>query len=95
MKDRIHPVRPQESLPLWHLYKQGHDAVCEVVQVPPGFECRFLIDGRFLYSHQFATSDEVMEWAFAEQARCRRDGWARTTSFRESMPASQPASMSA
>jgi hypothetical protein len=66
-------------LPLWRLFKQGHDASCEVAKVPAGFEGRFLIDGRFLYSHQFAQSGDVMKWAADKQVQCRRQGWSRVT----------------
>ncbi len=70
---------PDAVLPLWRLYKQGHDASCEVAKVPTGFEGRFLMDGRFLYSHQFAHSSEVVKWAFAKQVQCRQRGWSRVT----------------
>ena len=66
-------------LPLWRLYKLGHDASCEVAKVPTGFEGRFLLDGRFLYSHQFSHSGEVMKWAFAKQVQFRQQGWSRVT----------------
>ena len=39
--------------PLWRLYREGHDAACEIVVQPWGFESRFLLDGRFLYSYTF------------------------------------------
>jgi hypothetical protein len=73
---------PDAVLPLWRLYKQGHDASCEVAKVPAGFEGRFLMDGRFLYSHQFAHSGEVVKWAFAKQVQYRQQGWSRVTTSR-------------
>ena len=93
MKDPIHAVLPQETLPMWHLYKQSHDATCKVVKVALGFESRIFLDGRYLYSRQFAGSVMALQWALLEQARLRRDGWSRTTTLHGSTPASAPASI--
>jgi hypothetical protein len=68
---------PEAVLPLWRLFKQGHDASCEVAKIPAGFEGRCLMDGRFLYSHQFTRSQDVMKWAFAKQVEFRQRGWSR------------------
>jgi len=64
-------------LPMWRLFKQGHDASCEVAKVPAGFEARCLLDGRFLYSHQFSDSDDVLKWAFEKRIQFRQNGWSR------------------
>jgi hypothetical protein len=64
---------------MWRLFKQGHDASCEVAKVPAGFEGRFLIDGRFLFSYQFERSGDVMKWAADKQVHFRRQGWSRVT----------------
>jgi hypothetical protein len=63
------------SHPLWRLYRQGHDAACEVVMVPCGYEGRFLFDGRFLYSYHFTRPDEAVAWAGEKEAQCRQHGW--------------------
>jgi hypothetical protein len=61
--------------PLWQLYRNGHDAVCEITVSAWGFEGRFLVDGRFLYSHTFARPDQAIEWARQREKQCRRQGW--------------------
>jgi hypothetical protein len=69
---------PGSGVPLWHLYRQGQHASCELVRVPVGFEGRFFLDGRFLYSYQFTDADDVFRWAFAKQADFRQRGWTLT-----------------
>lgn len=64
-------------LPLWRLFTPEHDAACEVAKIPTGFEGRFLLDGRFLYSHQFAQVDDVLRWAQGKQIELRQRGWSR------------------
>ena len=73
----LHAASPQAVLPLWRLFTQGHDASCEVAKIPIGFEGRFLLDGRFLYSHQFARVDAVLQWAQTKQVEMRQRGWSR------------------
>jgi hypothetical protein len=60
---------------LWCLHRRGHDASCEIVVLPSGFEGRFLVDGRFLYSYTFNRPDDAIAWAKQKEAQCRRDGW--------------------
>ena len=62
--------------PLWRLHREGHDAACEIVVQPWGFESRFLLDGRFLYSYTFSRPDEAVDWAGRKEVECRRQGWA-------------------
>jgi hypothetical protein len=61
--------------PLWRLHRQGHDASCEIVVLPSGFEGRFLVDGRFLYSYTFARPDDAIAWAGQKEAQFRLEGW--------------------
>jgi hypothetical protein len=73
----LHTASVNAILPLWRLFRQDHDASCEVAKIPTGFEGRFLLDGRFLYSHQFARVDDVLKWAQAKQVELRQRGWSR------------------
>jgi hypothetical protein len=69
-------VRPSEPvMPLWRLHRQGHDASCEIVVQPDGFEGRFLFDGRFLYSYTFLRPGEAVSWACDKENRLREQGW--------------------
>lgn len=67
--------RPNSFTPLWRLHREGHDASCEIVVLPVGFEGRFLVDGRFLYSYTFSRPEEAMAWAGQKEAQFRRQGW--------------------
>jgi hypothetical protein len=78
-------------LPLWRLFNQDHDASCEVAKIPTGFEGRFLLDGRFLYSHQFAHTEDVLRWAQAKQVELRQRGWSRVMRIENPMAAFEPA----
>ena len=82
MYEYLHSATGDPLLPLWRLYKQGHDAACEVVKVPGGFEARVIQDGHFLFSHQFADSSDVIKWAFDKRVQYRRLGWCQTTVMR-------------
>ena len=62
-------------VPLWRLQREGHDAACEIVVMPSGFEGRFLFDGRFLYSYTFARPDDAVAWAGEREDRLRQQGW--------------------
>jgi hypothetical protein len=62
-------------MPLWRLHRQGHDAACEIVVQPSGFEGRYLFDGRFLYSYTFERPDDVVAWAKEREELLRRQGW--------------------
>jgi hypothetical protein len=73
----LHTASLNAVLPLWRLFKQGHDASCEVAKIPIGFEGRVLLDGRFLYSHQYTRVDAVLQWAQAKQVELRQRGWSR------------------
>ena len=69
-------LAPRNSFsPLWQLRREGHDVACEIIVGPSGFEGRFLIDGRFLYSYTFAQPDEVISWAGRKELQYRRQGW--------------------
>jgi hypothetical protein len=63
------------AMPLWRLHRAGHDAVCEILIGPCGYEGRFLYDGRFLYSYHFTRPDDAVAWASEREAQCRLAGW--------------------
>ena len=73
----LHTASANAVLPLWRLFTPDHDASCEVAKIPTGFEGRFLLDGRFLYSHQFARVEEVLKWAQGKHVELRQRGWSR------------------
>ncbi len=73
----LHTASTNAVLPLWRLFRQDHDASCEVAKIPIGFEGRVLLDGRFLYSHQFTRVDAVLRWAEGKQVELRQRGWSR------------------
>jgi len=73
----LHTAATHAVLPLWRLFTHDHDAACEVAKIPTGFEGRFLLDGRFLYSHQFAHVNEVLVWAQTKHVELRQRGWSR------------------
>ena len=61
--------------PLWQLHHQGHQASCDIMVGRGGFEARFLMNGRFLYSHTFTRPDEAIEWAGQKETQYRLQGW--------------------
>lgn len=73
----LHTASAHAVLPLWRLFKQDHDAAFEVAKIPTGFEGRVLLDGRFLYSHQFARVEDVLTWAQGKHVELRQRGWSR------------------
>ena len=64
-----------QGVPLWRLQKKEEAAACELVRIPVGYEAHFRLNGQFLYSYQFATLDEALEWAFAKRVEYVRSGW--------------------
>lgn len=73
----LRAIRQTRATPLWRLYRQGHDASCEIIVLPCGYgyEGRFLVDRRFLYSYQFTRPDEAVAWAGEKEAQYRQQGW--------------------
>jgi len=63
------------TVPLWRLYRAGHDAACEIVVRACGYEGRFVLDGRFLYAYHFTRPDDAVKWASDKEAQCRVAGW--------------------
>ena len=63
------------TVPLWRLHRAGHDAACEILVCPFGYEGRFVFDGRFLYAYHFTRPDDAMQWASEKEAQCRLAGW--------------------
>ncbi len=76
MQTQVHREADHTFRPLWRLQRQGHDASCEIVVLPFGFEGRFLLDGTFLYSYTFTRPGDAVEWAGQKERQFRRDGWA-------------------
>lgn len=62
-------------MPLWRLQREGHAASCEIEVRSGGFEGRFLVDGRFLYSYTFTQPGDAVAWASEREERLRQQGW--------------------
>lgn len=89
----LHTASADAVLPLWRLFRQGHDASCEVAKIPFGFEGRVLLDGRFLYSHQFTTTGSVLRWAQVKQTELRQRGWSRVMTVENPIATFQSAAL--
>ena len=76
MHTRSTAAHDESGSPFWRLHREGHDVACEILVLPCGFESRFLMDGRFLYSYTFARPDQAITLAGQREVEYRRNGWA-------------------